>query len=198
MITLRATNEAGETEDVEIPRSGSVKLTDGTRVDFSEFRGSFRIGPEDPNEDTSAYPNPGAVLKITPNGGVPQTAYAFGPQMASLPVAQKLVGGYKFQLLDFEKVSEQHILSVQRDPGANVVYAGFVMLFITLAGVFFFSHQRVWAVVQPNSSDACEVTIAGNTNRNRAGLEDRIERLMKAITDGSEVDKNNERTGSRR
>jgi cytochrome c biogenesis protein len=92
-ITVRATNETGETQDMEIPRSGSVKLSDGTRVDFSEFRGSFRIGPEDPNEDTSAYPNPGAVLKVTPNGGVPLTAYAFGPQMASLPVAQKLVGG---------------------------------------------------------------------------------------------------------
>jgi cytochrome c biogenesis protein ResB len=90
-------------------------------------------------------------------------------------------------MLDFEKVSEQHILSVQRDPGANVVYVGFVMLFITLAGVFFFSHQRVWASVRTNTPDKCEVIIAGNTNRNRAGLEDRVERLAKSLIGGSEV-----------
>jgi len=184
-ITVRATNEQGGTQDIEIARDGTANLADGTRVDFTEFRGSFRIGPEDPSEDTSAYPNPGAVLRVTQPGGVPLTAYAFGPQMASLPVAQKLVAGYKFQLLDFEKVSDQHILSVQRDPGANVVYVGFVMLFITLAGVFFFSHQRVWIAVDDAGKGTSNILIGGNTNRNRAGLEDRISKLIDGLDNNS-------------
>jgi cytochrome c biogenesis protein len=186
-IVVRATDANGETQDVEIPRNGSTTLADGTRIDFSEFRGNFRIGPEDLNEDTSAYPNPGAVLKVTQSGGVPLTAYAFGPQMASLPVAQKLVAGYKFQLIDFEKVSDQHILSVQRDPGANVVYIGFVMLFLTLAGVFFFSHQRVWATIDTDPEIGNKILIGGNSNRNRAGLEDRLKNVMNALEGSAEV-----------
>ena len=180
-ITVRTTNQAGETQDISIPRNGSNTLADGSKVEFAEFRGNFRIGPEDTNEDTSAYPNPGAILKITPSGGTPQTAYAFGPQMAALPVAQKLVAGYKFQLLDFEKVSDQHILSVQRDPGANVVYVGFILLFITLVGVFFFSHQRVWAVVEDSKDGKCNVLVGGNTNRNQNAFVEKLERFVNSI-----------------
>ena len=45
------------------------------------------------------------------------------------------------------------MLSVQRDPGATVVYVGFVLLFLTLVAVFFFSHQRVWAAIEPAGTD---------------------------------------------
>ena len=180
-ITVRTTNQAGDTQEIIIPRNGSTTLSDGSKVEFTEFRGNFRIGPEDTNEDTSAYPNPGAVLKITPLSGTPQTAYAFGPQMANLPVAQKLVAGYKFQLTDFEKVSDQHILSVQRDPGANVVYVGFILLFITLVGVFFFSHQRVWAVVEDSKDGKCNVLVGGNTNRNQNAFVEKLERFVGSI-----------------
>jgi cytochrome c biogenesis protein len=100
--------------------------------------------------------------------------------MASMPVAQKLVAGYKYQLIDFEKVSDQHILSVQRDPGANVVYIGFVLLFITLVAVFFFSHQRVWAAIE-NIDGKCNVLIGGNTNRNQNAFVEKLERFIDSI-----------------
>jgi cytochrome c biogenesis protein len=173
-IIVRATAGDGTTQDLSIPRNGNASLRDGTRVDLAEFRGNFRIGLEDPNEDTSAYPNPAAILKVTAPGSVPLNAYAFGSHMAALPVAKKAVAGYTFQLLDFEKVSDKHILSVQRDPGANVVYVGFVLLFLTLVGVFFFSHQRVWAVIDSESEGRCKVLIGGNTNRNQNAFHDRF------------------------
>lgn len=180
-ITVRLTNGSGENQDVVIPRNGTAALADGTKIDFAEFRGNFRIGPEDTNEDTSAYPNPAAVLRVTPPNAAPQAAYAFGPQMAAMPVAKKPVAGYTFQLVDFEKVSDQHILSVQRDPGSNVVYVGFVLLFITLVGVFFFSHQRVWVVVDGNSENTSEVHIGGSTNRNWNSFEDKLARLVSKL-----------------
>jgi len=181
---VRLTNGSGETQDVIIPRNGTAALADGTKIDFAEFRGNFRIGPEDTNEDTSAYPNPAAVLRVTPPDAAPQSAYAFGPQMASMPVAKKPVAGYTYQLVDFEKVSDQHILSVQRDPGSNVVYVGFVLLFITLVGVFFFSHQRVWVLVNGNSDNTCEVNIGGSTNRNWNSFEDKLGRLVGRLANG--------------
>ncbi len=176
-ITITATPADGSSpQDLKIDRNGAATLSDGTLVRFSEFRGNFRIGAEDPNEDTSQYPNPAAVLQVVPAGGSLQTAYAFGPQMANIPIAGKPVAGYTYRLTDFEKVSDRHILSVQRDPGSNVVYVGFVMLFITLVAVFFFSHQRVWVVL-----DGPSVITAGNSNRNQNAFDEKFRRFADGL-----------------
>ena len=178
-ITIKAKPASGgETEVVTIPRDGSAVMAGGTKIRFQEFRGNFRIGEEDRNEDTSDYPNPAAVLQIMPPDAPSQTAYAFGPQMANIPMASKPVGGYTFQLADFEKVSEQHVLSVQRDPGSNVVYVGFVLLFLTLVGVFFFSHQRVWAAIENGDAGTANVTLGGNTNRSVNAFDEKFGRFV--------------------
>jgi cytochrome c biogenesis protein ResB len=69
-----------------------------------------------------------------------------------------------------------HILSVQYDPGARVVYVGFTILCLTLIGVFFFSHQRLWVVVEDG-----KVYVGGNANRNRLGFEDRARQLIEHL-----------------
>ena len=181
-ITLKLTPASGaEPQVVTIPRDGSTVLADGTNVAFSEFRGNFRIGQEDPSEETSDYPNPAAVLKVTSPLSTPVTAYAFGPQMANIPVAGKPVAGYTYQLIDFEKVADQHILSVQRDPGTTVVYVGFVILFLTLMAVFFFSHQRVWAAIEKTEDDKFDVVLGGNTNRSINAFDEKFKRLINQL-----------------
>ena len=171
----------GAPQTLTIARDGTAMLADGTSIRFNEFRGNFRIGPEDPNEDTSDYQNPAAVLQLTANDGATYNAYAFGPQMANIPVASKPVAGYTFQLKDFEKAADQHVLSVQRDPGATVVYVGFVLLCITLGAVFLFSHQRVWAVIEPGSENSARIIVAGNTNRNLNSFDEKFKRFVKAL-----------------
>lgn len=181
-ITLRATDETGKTQDLVVKRDGLAKLANGTTIKFADFRSNFSIGKENPGLDTSSYTNPAAILKVSPTDGSAQTAYAFQTQMADIPIAENFVGGYKFQLLDFEKVSEQHILSVQRDPGSSVVYVGFTLLFLTLVAVFFFSHQRVWAVIEESSKNQFEVVIGGNTNRNQTALEAKFNRIVRNLS----------------
>jgi len=101
--------------------------------------------------------------------------------MANIPIAKKPVAGFTYQLLDFEKVSDQHILSVQRDPGSNVVYVGFILLFLTLVSVFFFSHQRVWAAIEETSENTYHVTLGGNTNRNQNAFAEKFRRFVNEI-----------------
>ncbi len=181
-ITVKATPaNGGEVQNLTIARDGSGFLADGTTVKFSEFRGDFRIGAEDPNENTSDYQNPAAVLEISPPAQPSQTAYAFGPQMVNMPVASKSVAGYTFQLTDFEKVADQHILSVQNDPGATVVYVGFILLFLTLVAVFFFSHQRVWGVIESTGDDKTKVVFGGNTNRSANAFEEKFTRFANEL-----------------
>ncbi|MEO8042819.1 MAG: cytochrome c biogenesis protein ResB [Acidobacteriota bacterium] len=177
-ITITATPADGSApQELTIPRDGTAKLPDGTSLRFAEFRGNFSVGPEDPNADTSSYPNPAAVLQVVRPGGSVETAYAFGPQMANIPIAGKPVAGYTYRLNDFEKVSDRHILSVQRDPGSNVVYVGFILLFLTLVGVFFFSHQRVWIMSETNATGGHSIMTAGNANRSQNAFEDKFRRF---------------------
>jgi len=178
-ITIRLTPaDGGETLDLNIPRNGAIYLADGTQIGFAEFRGNFSIGKEDLNEDTTSYPNPGAVLKVTSPNSPTRTAYAFGAQMANIPVAKNPVAGYTYQLIDFEKVSDRHVLSVQYDPGATVVYIGFTLLVLTLIAVFFFSHQRVWAAVEETAEGNFDVVVGGNANRNQTGFDDKFKRFV--------------------
>jgi cytochrome c biogenesis protein len=182
-ITLDVTPEnGGQTERVQIPRDGLTTLADGTKIRFAEFRADFNLGKEDPDEDTSSYPNPGAILQVIRPGGSPETAYAFGSQAADIPVAKKPVGGYTYGLADFEKVSDRHILSVQHDPGATVVYIGFASLFLTLVATFFFSHQRVWVAIKQADDGALRVVTAGNVNRNQNGFDERFKRFLRDLT----------------
>lgn len=184
-VTLRLTPAGGgEAQTVVIPRDGTTTLADGTQITFANFRGNFTMAEEDPNEDTSNYPNPAAILQVTPANAaaaVPLTAYAFGPQLAGIPAAKKPVAGYTYQLVDFEKASDQHILSVQYDPGANVVYVGFVLLFLTLVAVFFFSHQRVWAAIEETSENRFQVVIGGDTNRSQNAFDEKFKSFVQDL-----------------
>lgn len=177
-ITLQLKAESGETQEIALKRDGSTTLADGTIIKFVDFRANFSLAKENINENSTGYKNPAAILEVTQSNSSPQTVYAFEEKMKELPVADKLIGGYKFQLLDFEKVSEQHILSVQRDPGATVVYIGFIFLFLTLVGVFFFSHQRVWSVIEEVSENNFNITIGGNANRNQTAFEEKFKRFI--------------------
>jgi cytochrome c biogenesis protein len=189
-VTVRLNPEAGgEPLDVTLPRDGSTTLPDGTRIALADFWADVSQGPQE-NVDTSDYDNPAAVLSVTPPGGQPERAFAFPPEMAeNAPIAKKAVGGYTYRLTNFEKAANAHILSIQHDPGSTVVYIGFGLLGLTLIAVFFFSHQRVWALVEEQSVgdyDALkgkyEVVIGGNTNRNRLAFETRFKRLTNLIS----------------
>ena len=78
---------------------------------------------------------------------------------------------------DFEKVADQHILSVQRDPGATVVYVGFILLCASLLAVFLFSHQRVWAAIEGSDEKSRNIVLGGNTNRSLNAFDEKFKRF---------------------
>jgi cytochrome c biogenesis protein ResB len=143
------------------------------------------------------YNKPVAQLEVTGPDGKRTPALAFGPQAAdeylgkAAAGAQKdggenklLVGGHKVLLKDFEKVSTTHTLTIQYDPGRTPVYIGFTLLVIALCGVFFFSHQRMWAVIEP-AGNGSKIYFGGNTNRNKPGFEGRFNSLVHSVTGGA-------------
>jgi cytochrome c biogenesis protein len=182
-VTLRLNPEkGGDPLEVTLPRDGSATLPDGTVVALADFWADVRERGEK-NADTSNYSNPAAILRVTPRQGEPETAYAFPPGVAEdAPIAKRPVGGYTYRLIDFEKVPYMHALSIQHDPGSIVFYIGCALLGLTLVYVFFFSHQRAWALIEEKADKTYDVILGGNTNRNKLAFETRFKRLTNILS----------------
>ncbi len=184
-IKLRITPSAGgSAQEVTIKRNGEAKLSDGTRLKYDQFFPAAQFTQDGKIEHGAVeYANPAAhLLYVTPDGKQ-GAAWAFNEailgQISAAPfLKERFLDAAPFSvvLTDFEKVSLQHILSVQYDPGAKIVYVGFTILCLMLIGVFFFSHQRLWIVIEDG-----KVHAGGDANRNRLGFEDRAKKVLALI-----------------
>jgi cytochrome c biogenesis protein len=182
-VTLHLTREAdGYQTDVTIPRDGSLKLSDGTRIDFVNFQPDFTMANGEAATASGEYNNPAAILNVTDSQGAQKRAYAFTRELPSGAPVGRAVGGYKFRIAGFEKVPDAHVLSIQKDPGATVFYIGSAMLIAALIAVFFFSHKRVWALVEERAAGTYSVVLGGNTNRNALAFEEKFKRLVATLS----------------
>jgi cytochrome c biogenesis protein len=181
---LGATNGGAQPQEITIERNCEAKLADGTRLQYNVFNPSFSVGADQQVQigTSDAYDNPAARLDyVMPDGKQGEVwafNQAFANSVANAPFMKKFMdnGAYQFVLTDFEKAPTASVLSVQYDPGARVVYAGFTILCFTLIAVFFFSHQRLWIVVENGN-----VYLGGDANRNRLGFEDRAKKVASLI-----------------
>jgi cytochrome c biogenesis protein len=180
-LRLSAQLPNGSREEVTLTRNGEAQLSNGARLKYSDFNPHLVFSREGrPDFGSTEYENPAArLLLLDPSLGEQDfwaVTASFRNEIAAAPFLQSRLSdppGYQFTLLEFEKVPLAHILSVQYDPGARVVYVGFTILCLTLIGVFFFSHQRLWIVIESG-----KVFIGGDANRNRLGFEDRARKLI--------------------
>ena len=184
-ITLDLTSQSsGETQKVTIPRLGNSTLPDGTNVEFAEFLPDFVFNSDGkPDTRSGEYNNPVAVLNVTPPNGDRTRVFAFAGSIAeNIPVGAPKAG-YKWRLAEYEKSPFAHVLSIKYDPfnGAFIAwYFGGFGLIAALGFVFFFSHRRIWALLEPNANGS-EVTLGGHTNRNHAGFQEKFARVLADI-----------------
>ncbi|MFN0108111.1 MAG: cytochrome c biogenesis protein ResB [Blastocatellia bacterium] len=190
-VKLRVTPAMGGTaQEVTIRRNGDAKLSDGTRLKYTQFvagaqftqEGKIGVGSQD-------FVNPAAQISYITPDGKQDTLWAFNEamigQISNAPfLKQKFLDPHPLfvTLVDYEKVSAAHYLSVQFDPGSKIVYVGFTILCLMLILVFFFSHQRLWIVVEDGN-----VYVGGDSNRNKLGFEDRAKRLIAFIREPKTV-----------
>lgn len=191
-ITLDVIPEGGgEPIKLEMPRLGSAQLPDGTFVEYEEFLPDFTFNADGkPDTRTGQYNNPVVVLGVTRPGEERIRAFAFGSNVPdNIPVAQAKAG-YKWRLSDFEKSPFAHVLSIKYDPynGAFIAwyFGGFGLMF-ALIYVFFFSHRRVWAMIE-DIDGTTRLTLAGNTNRNHVAFQEKFAKIAKSLGAEPKID----------
>ena len=170
----------GEPINVSIQRTGSTTLADGTKVEYEEFLPDFTFNAEGkPDTRSGEYNNPAAVLGVTPPEGERVRVFAFGGTMpANAPISAPKAG-YKWKLAGYEKSPFAHVLSIKYDPFSAAFvawYVGGFGLIGALAFVFFFSHRRVWAVIEDG-----RIILGGNANRNHLGFEEKFKKIVDSL-----------------
>ncbi len=197
-VIFKAVN-ADQTMEVEIPRNGAVEVEGIGQVSYENFLPDYIKTREGPTSASPDYNNPVAILFVNEK----QPVMAFNPQLAERVLTDKGRGkdgasledytlrvngqSYVVLLRDFEKASLNHSLEVRRDPGQNPFYIGSMLLILALGCVFFFSHERVWAVIEPDGKGS-RVYFGGNTNRNKPAFEGRYNSLVESVIGGGKKD----------
>jgi cytochrome c biogenesis protein len=184
-ITIAVEGEKGRA--ITIQRNGTGEIEGLGRISYVNFYPDFTVEHGHPANASEDYSNPAAELRITgPDGGV-RTTFAYSMSANQDRPGSGTTGADpiddKIRLKSFEKVATSHTLTVQYDPGRIPVYVGFALLVVSLSGVFFFSHQRVWAVIEPQGK-RLKIHYGGNTNRNKASFEARFDYLVQTSIGG--------------
>jgi cytochrome c biogenesis protein len=195
-ITLVFTPQAGgAAREVTVTRDGYADVEGIGRVSYEDFYPDFTIESGRPDTASGDYNNPAVKVRVERADGksevaIAQTAQARGlsaekpDELTAATDELAVAAGNRVTLKRFEKVSQAHTLTVQYDPGRLPVYLGFGLLTLALCMVFFYSHQRVWAVVEPDGKHTT-IYFGGNTNRNRPAFEARFNSLVESVVGGN-------------
>lgn len=74
-------------------------------------------------------------------------------------------------------------MQVRKDPGVWIVYLGCLVMGIGLYGAFFMNHIKIWIKVVPGNRNSSRIYIAATANKNRFALEQKIDRMIKKLTE---------------
>lgn len=178
-------SETGETQEISMKRLGSTELPDGTLVEWVEFLPDFFFNGDKPDTRSGDYNNPVVVLNVTPPNAERVRVYAFAADLGDAAPVSAPKAGYQWHLKEYEKAPLAHELSIKYDPysGAFIAwYFGGFGLIGALAFVFFISHKRVWAVVEPDENGKYSIVLGGNTNRNHVGFEENFTKIASDLS----------------
>ena len=167
-----------------IDRNGSYTLPNGTRVEYDSFQADFVLNGGQPDTKSAQYNNPAAVFNVTEPGSGRVKVFAFANKLPDNAPINAPKAGYRWRLASFEKTPQAHILSIKYDPyeGAFVAwYFGGTGLMGALVFVFFYSHRRVWAMIESNTDGTVDVVLSGDANRNNFAFKDKFAKLADSI-----------------
>ncbi len=124
--------------------------------------------------------NPAVFVEFTENGKLKYKQWI----LKRYPQTWRVQDG----IVEFKDLwgSQYTGLQVRKDPGVWIVYLGCLVMSVGLYAAFFMSHARIWVSLKDEKNNT-KVTIAASANKNKAAFEQKIDKLIKSLSQGSGV-----------
>ncbi len=194
-LELRPEKEGEKPISVILKRNETAQLPDGTKIAYNTFLPDFVMQGGQPSTKSGDYANPAVVLDVTQPNGEMTKIYAFANKLPDNAPINAPKAGYRWRLASYEKSPLAHVLSIKYDPFSAAFiawYIGGFGLIGALIFVFFFSHKRVWALIDKKGENEFEIVFGGNANRNHLGFEDKFKTIVESLASNEVSEQKNQ------
>lgn len=182
-IALKKKNKDEHEEPVIIPWETLTKIPNskysakvvGYAADFAYDEKTNQVYSKSPEAD-----NPAVKLEVYEGDRLVSTPWVFMKYPGIFPAIPNADDDLVFVTFRPTMYSG---LSVNKDPGTNIVWAGSIVMGLGFYLAFFVYHRRIWIQVR-NSGNSTEVRAGGIINKNNFV----IERELKEIMDSASTD----------
>jgi cytochrome c biogenesis protein len=177
-LLLSATARNGHVaKDLAIGLNETLPLDFDTTVRLAEFIPDYVVQDGHVYARSYSLENPAAHLVVESR----KLGQAVDFWLPPIPgVEQNASSPYAFQGKDV-KMAYFTGLEASHEPGQWSVWAGVVVMGLGLALVFYFVHQRVWAVPVRDARGQLRLWIGGTANKNKDVFEQRFRKLVEQI-----------------
>jgi cytochrome c biogenesis protein len=189
-LELKPEKEGETPVTVNLKRNATAELPDGTKITYNSFLPDFVMQGGQLSTKSGEYNNPVVVLDVTPPNGEATKVFAFANKLPDNAPINAPKAGYRWRLASFDKSPLAHVLSIKYDPfnAAFIAwYIGGFGLIGALIFVFFFSHKRIWAMIERKSDNEFEVIFGGNANRNNQAFEDKFNHIVGSLSPNQNI-----------
>lgn len=165
---LSATLRPGET----LPLKGN-----GLSLRALQFIPDFAMHGSEIHSHSNEPNNPALQVEVTKSGGAQWKTWVF-QKMPDFHASEAMPYHIRF-----ESVRMSHFtgLQIAKQPGQNIIWAGCFLMVAGLILSFYFSHQRVWALVRVNEKGESVLRLGGSANKNKLDFDKKFRELAQSL-----------------
>jgi cytochrome c biogenesis protein len=178
IFIFRVTASDGMSSEVRLNPGDTLKIP-GTSIIGKVINFSPALKHEEDGELTTysdKLHNPAVHLDFSDSG---EKLYSHWI-LKRYPETSFLPDGNKVEFVDYWGV-EYAFFRIRKDPGIWLVYIGLVTMGLGLVIALFLSHKKIWVNIVEEGENT-RIIIGATANKYRSSLENRIERIIKALT----------------
>jgi cytochrome c biogenesis protein len=178
-LTMTPKDSANAVSSPVVIRVGEAVQPTGLNIAVRvlEFIPDFAMHGSEIHSNSNEPNNPALLLELTAVDGTQWKTWAF-QKMPNFHGAPNLPYDIRF-----ESVRMNHFtgLQITKQPGQNVIWAGCFLMVAGLIVSFYFSHQRVWALIRTNDKSQSVLWLGGSSSKNKLDFERRFRGLEKNL-----------------
>ena len=176
---LTLTEQAGGTPLSVTLRPGETRLVkeNGLSLRALQFIPDFAMHGSEIHSHSNEPNNPALQLEVTGPGGGQWKPWVF-QKMPDFHASEAMPHRIRFESVRMKNFTG---LQIAKQPGQNIIWAGCFLMVAGLILSFYFSHQRVWALVRVNEKGESALRLGGSASKNKLDFDKKFRELEQSL-----------------